>query len=421
MLLCAVFALSVGVGSARAADANQALGLAAKALSANAPANSTWGVYNLTPTSLPRWRKCIANVRAGTGRCKLATVGDSTTAGLLSNGTSTNIRPNSYPYVMAKRLMYQGAQIATIDSTWGDAGAADSSSTLPTFDSRITFGSGWLTSGEPFSLGGHVPANATTTNTYSFAPAGSFDTIDIYYIQNTGLATFTVNVDGGATAATINSAGSISVQKATITVAAGTHTINIQRNGTGGTAFIIGIDAYLSTAPKVAVWNMGSCSSTSGNWAANTSAPWDPTQAIVTVAPDVAVINLGINDMRTGVSLATTIANIQTIITALAAHMDVVLTIPVPSQTSIIPQATQDAYRAALIGLATANSVPLIDLPARFVNYTTANSNGFMADQLHPDAQGYQDMATSVLSVLMNPGVAANDNFAPFWALKAAA
>lgn len=366
------------------------------------PGNSIPGVYNFTPLSLVRWRKALARVRDGSGRAKLAFIGDSTTAGLLSNGTSTNIRPKSAPYALAPRFANVGAS-ALIDSTWGDAGGAASSSTLPTLDSRVTFGAGWAGTG-PFSLGGAMPANSTTTNVLAFTPAGSFDAIDIYYVQNAGLATFTVNVDAGATLATINAAGSIAVVKSTVSCTAGTHTVNIARNGTGSVAFIIGIDCYLSTAPKVAIWNMGACGSTTANWATNTLA-YDPLKAIVTVAPDLVVLNLGINDARTGVSVATYQANMQAIITAISAASDIVLQVPVPSDTAITAQATTDAYKAAVLTLGAANNLPVIDVGYRFVRYSTANTNGLMADSLHPGMLGYQDIAAAHYGVLCHPSL----------------
>lgn len=347
-----------------------------------------------TPALLPRLRRAVAQARRGAGRSGIAFVGDSTYLGLMSAGGVANSKAASPPYQIADALAALGIRTDK-RSFWSDGGAVASSTTLPTLDPRVTFGAGWASTG-PFSLGGAMPANSTTTNALSFTPGGSFDTIDIYYVRNSGLATFTVNVDGGSTLATINSSGGLSVQKATVTCSSSATTINIQRNGTGTNAFIVGVDAYLSTDLGLAIWNMGACSSTTTNWKGAANA-WEPVLALATVAPKAIFINLGINDARFGVSAATYKSNMQTLITACVAIADTILVVPVPSDTAITAGATQAAYVTAILEIGVTNNIPVLNLAERYVNYSTANAAGFMADQLHPSGDGYGDTAAAHL------------------------
>lgn len=381
------FTLPAGQSSPRfiadvaAGDLTQPLGT----LTADRKTSALASLGMANAPQLKKWRAALAKVRAGTSNAKLLCVGDSTTAGY-SSVTNTSVRLKSYPAQLATFLTGRGITAGS-QSFWGTNLLPGG---LAANDSRVT-SSGW--SAAPIGTpGGGI--TATSAATLAFTPAGSVDTFDIYYI---GVGVFSAAIDaGGAT----NSTGS-QVQKMTVTATAGTHTLNLA--WVSGTAYVLGVDAYNSATKQVSVWNLGNYGSTSVGWAINSNA-WDHSKIIPTnYQPDLSIICLGINDMGTGVPLATSQASLQTLISACQQTGDVILVNPVPSQvTAARPQTILDAYSTMLAGLATANGCAFVDLAGRFESYTVSNGLGFMADGLHPSSAGYCDKAQAFLHMISN-------------------
>ena len=132
---------------------------------------------------------------------------------------------------------------------------------------------------------------------------------------------------------------------------------------------------------------------------------WLPPASIATAAPHLTDIMLGTNDYPapTKTPIATFTANIQALITAAKASGDVRLLTPMPSSTSFAHLSDQADVMNALIGLASTNSIPLINLTTRFVDYTTLAANGFAAgDGVHPNNAGRTDIARSAMLGLLN-------------------
>ena len=339
---------------------------------------SRYGLYNFKQSNTRFWQRALGNVLSGTSHATIAAFGDSTTAGL-TTVAGANMPPNSWMRWLSALIAGKGIPIV-YDARFGDAGAVASSTTANLADTRVTLGSGWASSG-PFGIGGASFYNNSTTNALAIAIANSFDTIDLWYIRNSGLGTFTVDVDGGAAAATIDSSGATALLKTTISVAAGTHTINIKRNGTGGGVFIVGVSPYTSGTKSIKMINGGAANSRAQNWSPNTLT-YDPVKQIISLAADLGFINLGINDARNGRTKAQYLADMQAIITGQLSVGDAVIMVPIPSDTAIITAQTQSDYRDACYELAVTNDIPLIDLPMLFGPFASKLS-GMMSDQLH--------------------------------------
>lgn len=355
----------------------------------------TPGYLNLDPSLLPKWRPKLAGVLAKTGRAKILCVGDSTTAGLGagSGGTtnSTGARQNSYPDFLGARLNALG-----IPTTLGSFGGYGNDTGNAAYDARVSYGAGWSSSGS--TIGGGLIANSSTTNPISFTPAETFDTIDLYFLSFTNNGTFTVNVDGGAAAATINSgASNVGYTKQTVTVARGTHTINIARNGTGGIVYLLLVDTYDSTKPAVSIINVGKSGSTSNSWV-DTSLAWSTLTMIGNLAPDLTILDLGINDAIQSVALATYTANMQTVIAKAKLTGDVIAKLPNPNNLpAVVP------YVTALRGLAAQLKLPTIDNAYRDGNSGASGAApaAFFFDALHRTALGYADTARSVEKAIL--------------------
>jgi hypothetical protein len=110
---------------------------------------------NINAASFPHWRAAMARVRAGTGRGTLLIVGDSTTMGAgAGTGGTTNLNaawPKAWPRLMAKLLPTLGVPIS--DATL--QGDQTSQVAYGTYDTRVTFGTGWLNTGGFATIGGH--------------------------------------------------------------------------------------------------------------------------------------------------------------------------------------------------------------------------------------------------------------------------
>jgi hypothetical protein len=365
---------------------------------------------NFKPSNTRKTRKGLANVRNGLANMNVAIVGDSTQAGD-GAGTGTNGYDGARVLSASRKLATmlapttgKGIIAAQETAIFGSAGVASGTpGQYLTYDTRVLMPSGWSLASA--GIGGGYYDNSTTTNALSFTPTIAFDTIVYWYAQNTGLATFTVDIDGGAAIETPNSAGSGALVKHTLTVALGTHTINWKRTGVGANLRILGCTVYNSASKTVDVWNMGVAGSLSTSWI-NAANPWSPLNALTSIAADLYVIDLGINDWINGTDPTTFQTNMQTIITACAAQGDVVLCSPVPRAIASTPLATQLLYVTALQALQVSNDLPWVDFRNLFETQEIANTNGMMYDVTHPNNNGYAEKAR-LMSAIFDQALAA--------------
>ena len=130
---------------------------------------------------------------------------------------------------------------------------------------------------------------------------------------------------------------------------------------------------------------------------------WNTANALATLVPDLVVIQLGTNDLNTGVSVATYTANMQDIITkAQAAGADVVLEVATNANAGGYgSDSEREAYRQALIALGTFNGCMVVDHAARFGTWAQANALGLMRDSPHETEAGYADQAQALVNALV--------------------
>jgi lysophospholipase L1-like esterase len=349
---------------------------------------------NVNSAAMRRWRKAIANVRNGSGRARLALVGDSTTAGSGSVATgSNNAVAKSYPSFLANILnSYHFPAIAT--SAWGR-------NLWPATDPRVA-APNWIQSSNMLN-GNSIRANAIL-DPLSFNPGVPWDTAEVWYADLNGCGTFTINVDGGAVLATISPNGAGAIKKAQITRALGNGVLNVARTGAGGQLYIAGMVTYDSTSPKVDVFNLGWSGSIVSDWTTTStsyvSLATPPSENLKTVAPDLTVICLTINDSGFGTDVNLYKANLQTLVSAALTTGDVVMMSGVPSEASTASVSTQEKYINAALEVALNNNLPFINLTQRWGSYAISNALGLYTDLQHPLAIGYADVANAVASVL---------------------
>ncbi len=357
-------------------------------------ANSTPGVTNFDPAILPKARAAMAKVRAGAARMKIAFIGDSTSAGL-GGGTggannATGGRNASFPTGVAKQLAAVGVP-AVSDAFFADGAIGVLG------DTRVTYGTGWSVGG-PGTLGGGLISQSTTTATsYAVTPSAAWNECDVYYVNTDAGSAFTLDYSGAGTVAVTLTTGAALLKQA-ITPTLGNYTLNIKATSvSGGAIYIAGVDCFNTTAPQVSVWNWGISGNQSSNFIV-TGNSWSTLTAIGYYAPDLTIIDIGINDETAAVSYATFYSNIQTIITKAKLSGDVILVMHHDaSGHSTSELTTLNAMRA----LSVANNLPLVNFMYRLGSWTQANSLGEMFDSFHGNATGYADEARMLANLLL--------------------
>lgn len=342
------------------------------------PAQNVYGL-NLDPKFMPHFRKCLAAINAGTGRCLGVRLGSSTTIGINAAGNTT--WPNEGE-TLAKYL--SNARIPAVQNSFSGY-SVQSGTGSRVVDTRITLG-GWSTNF--LTLGGAL-FTTSANNTFTFTPTSQIDTCTVYWSTFGGQGNGTVQVGSGSTTAINETAANF--QSATATSTLGNQGCKIAR--TSGTLFFSAIRSYNSAQPGVDFMDAGWWGEQSQGWV-DTSSPNSSLTFLTAMAPDFLIIKGGTSDEAASVPAATFKTNIQTIITALAGTTDIILETDNP--TNSFSSTAQQAYAAALVELAVTNNLPLIDNYSRWGTYAIANGTlGFMSDTIHPNSAGYSDLAAA--------------------------
>lgn len=351
---------------------------------------------NVNPTALtlPHWRAAMARVRAGTGRARIHCIGDSTTmgAGAGSGGVTAlnGAAPNCWPAALAKILSRWVP--TSYNSFWT---ALNNPIPYNTYDPRVTLAANWGVGADQI-----FAWSPGSVNDLYFEPAGIIDTVYAYTVENGG-GTAALNVNGGATLATLSSAGGPGVMGQIIPVPRGINTVTVVPNN-NGPVYLMGMVTYDSTVPAVDIICDGQYGSELSNWTEITSLqPWWFHNTWL--APDLTIICLTINDVNEiGLAgLGAYINNMQALITKVRSTGDCVLMVGIPSNSANATDGiTLPAYVAALKALAFINGVGLIDLSERWVSWAYTNAIMPYFDGDHAEAQGYQDVAQAVASAI---------------------
>lgn len=338
------------------------------------------GVFALPSAGkYPILHRVIASVLSGHADQKVLMVGDSTYLGIFAN-----YGQGPTPYIV-KFLTADG-----IPSLFGLSGAPGTGFT----DARWSVGSGWSSGGAGSTNGwggngtGFFGANGASGALTYTPDVGTYDSFDIYYFTSIVTFGFKVNFNGGADTTVNADTGTTTVAKVTVSGSAtAMPTCNIHTPSGG--AVIIGVEPRLSTSKHLYFANVGVSGSDTAGWtAAGTSPGYGPLDCIKAYAPDLTIIGLGINDMNTPISQSTYLANMAQIIAAAEVSGGVVLATETPQSTSMLAQASQDAYWANLISYAKAQGLPLVDVYGAWGGAAAQSSldaaGYFAGDHLHP-------------------------------------
>ena len=338
----------------------------------------------LQSNRLPKWARAVAGVVAGVANAKICFVGDSTTACI--NATGTQKYTHSYAYQFARYANSQGIP-ASADSTYGDPTRLGGVG-LNAYDPRVSMPGGWASGATFTTAGGVCFLNTTDTASLSFTPVEPFDTMTILSINNTGYGTWTCNIDGGATLATVDNNTTRGIRSTVVSASAGLHTLTINR--VSGSAMIHAAIPSLSTQKRINVAQLGVGSSKCSEWGNAAGSAIEYFSALKFEAPDLTVIDLGINDRRLAYYDGTFDVFLTNVVQAAQITGDAVLCMSIPSAIAnsvYTSQVNQDAHDAAILRVAAATGAQIYNKRARFGTYEADPT--WYYDQLHLTPAGY--------------------------------
>lgn len=341
--------------------------------------------------------------RAGLRNVRVACPGNSTERGQ-SFGVGTAQALNAWPMQLATLLNAAGIN-AGANNVWGDGGSWGLGQTITNFltgDSRVSIANA-VTLGSVLSAGGNNFAMAAAA-ALSFVPQANCNRADIIWRDGATGRNFNWQVDGGSTtqidSTNVTQFGINSVALGAV----GAHTFTL--NWVAGSVSILGISAYNDTRKEITLWNWGICGGTSANLINNTDTAVGRLAILANASlkPDLAFIEGGlINDWRTSVPVATSKANLTTLVTTIKANGgDVILCTPCFDNGSAGNTLIQQQYVDAMYQVSAEQNVGLIDIRKKWLSYANAVANGWnsASDTVHPTTAGYLDIATVTRNVV---------------------
>ncbi|MDP2358025.1 MAG: SGNH/GDSL hydrolase family protein [Beijerinckiaceae bacterium] len=330
--------------------------------------------------SLAKYRQGRAKAIQGLGRARVVFLGDSNIVGHGALGTGVHSRRLSTPDTTARLLpSAYGATRANVAASMITGNGTD-----PSYDPRFTAGSGWGVGG-PVTVGGTMWQNSTTTAEIEFSPEVAWDTAEVWVAIDSS-ASLQIGVSGSMASHSPATGSIVKLTYTAPTLAA--QMFRIAR--VSGTVRIIAWDCF-KAGEGMSIIN-GGRSGTRSDQIADATTWYSPRPAVLALAPDLVVIQTGLNDIAQGVLPATYKGHVETLTDAcLGAGIDVVLTVPMhPSEPRTYPWSS---YVTAIYEVAEARSLCVIDISSRLGAYPESNAAGWQADTLHPNATGYAESA----------------------------
>lgn len=379
------------------------LALSVIASNARAAINLPSNTYGAAGSALSRWIAARQRVLSGQGIARVLCIGDSTTYG--SGGPDltgdTNIYRYCYPRQLADVLAYMGIPANANGFAWGPP--SESGMRWLT-DPRVTADAGWgFYFGAP-TLGGYLARSTTPGAGLNFTPDNACDIWRIWAMRNTGHGT--INAAVGGASQSINT-GITPALYAHYDFNAAGGTLRLSNAGTSP-IYIGALEAWNSQAPSVVITNAGWPGSKLGDWSGVNSpaSANNPLTAALAFAPDLYIIDAGINDWYKGTPVSTFTSQLNAFLAALHGVADVLLVSGVPSNPGASPtssQANQQAFVNSMRNVAAARGVPFLDNWTRWgswYNNREMYSQNPVSTDLHPGAAGYLHYAQPIGQVL---------------------
>jgi lysophospholipase L1-like esterase len=286
---------------------------------------------------------------------------------------------------------YYGASTLNAGSIYGSGNQTAS----------ITRVGNWANVGlNSFIMSAACTADSSSTLGDSLYYVGVATDFVVHYMNKSSGGSFVVRVDG-TSPTTVSTSGATSFSTTSKTgLTDGTHTLSIKVSSAGSGVLINGVEINRNQI-GVRVHNLGSSGSTSSQWVLQNSANW--ALAIQQLAPNLAVIQLGVNDCATGITPTTYISNITTIVNrVLAAMPRCAILISSPSDIGAATTYPMSSYISVLKNYALANNYGFIDNYSLIGGYSNANTRGLYTNTTHINNTGGELLKQNMLNYFMN-------------------
>ena len=281
-----------------------------------------------------------------------------------------------------------------------------------------TPGAGTITEGSAWGLGFRrlvLSAGNYTTQWVqrSFVGTG----IDLFFIGSTSTGTARIEIDGAlqGTFVTTDSAVVDGKRYSVRGLSSGSHTVRVARDTSGTGNQILFAGGFFYDGDEVSGirrWDHSRAGAATNTFASATdyTSPY-----IGYIQPDLVLINLGANDVNSGVSIATYKANLNTMVTRLNTNSTIPPSIILTSGWPRISNSANPApsiaawepYRVALAEIASAYpNVILFDIWKAFGNTVYgADPIGLYSDGVHLSDKGEALYSSSLREFIVNSGI----------------
>jgi lysophospholipase L1-like esterase len=344
-------------------------------------------------STMATWNRKRTLSQLNQAPARIICIGDSTTAGVYSDSYTTAIGstdqhgPNSYPAQLVNRFNAAGLKSEYSFALPGK---------LNNLDPRWALDANWSYSA--FFAGNAACIQSTVANAVlTLTPGVVADSYRVLLWSNTA-NTVSLQATGGSSnsvdTVALRGAGSVSrlYYSPVVTASSASASNTLTITNVSGTALVAGVEYWNSASPNtVRVMNLGVGNSRATDWSNSGNA--GSLNLISTIAPDLTIISLGINDGSAANPLDTVLTSIKAIADRALQTGDVLLMSAVPHSFSSI----LDSYNAAYKQM----DYPYVDIQQRW-SYSGQTLQFLTTDGTHPNAIGYGDIATIVAQTLLS-------------------
>jgi lysophospholipase L1-like esterase len=362
------------------------------------PYISTVGEVDLN-TPLRKWHAALANRHYSPA--KIAIIGDS-----LSEGIGASKFGRGWVPMMTALLRNRFPVTGVVGgngfvASWDNPGYGGGD---PAYVYPVNQSNGSFSETQGFSLKSNTLLATNDQLSYMFTGTS----IHVWYIKQTNGGTFSVTIDGVIVQASVVTAGTSGTGVWTsAALTAGSHTIIVKRIAGGGTASVLvnGFRVFNGDETKgIQIFNGSQSGLISGQFAINAAngdkwAPW-----LSVIQPQLVIVELGLNDWSTDVTMVTTKANLKSIIATIRAKTTTDPSIVIYAAT----EANSGTYASTFDQLhgvwtevvAEDPKTALFDAGTRIPAPIVDSTDGYYYDLLHPSDKGHSAIAEFMTAFL---------------------